>query len=119
PRAEPRILNYFPIYQNADSTQEDYYARFDVEVYQRCQQHYSRHPYDYYGRIEEPEVTEADDEHGKEYTKQGQDVPREAWQELANFHPRIDPDGEAVQVLRNRDINLDARHPGRARRQLL
>ncbi|KAG6095521.1 hypothetical protein E4U14_008186 [Claviceps sp. LM454 group G7] len=57
---------------------------FDVEVYQHRQQHYSRHPYDYYGRIEEPEVTEADDEHGKEYTKQGQDVPREAWQELAS-----------------------------------
>ncbi|KAG6201682.1 hypothetical protein E4U35_005657 [Claviceps purpurea] len=40
----------------------------------------------------EPEVTEDDSECGKEYSKQ----------ELSNFNPRIDPDGEAVQVLGNR-----------------
>ncbi|KAG6235057.1 hypothetical protein E4U23_000850, partial [Claviceps purpurea] len=129
PRASDRILNYFPIYRNADDTQEDYarvklmlhhpHRRFEdlkqvdgvsyttyVEAYQHCQQHHQGHPDDYYGRFDESDVTPADDEHDEEYTEQDEDVPREAWQELANIIPQHALDEETVQILGNRDIDL-------------
>ncbi|KAG6018677.1 hypothetical protein E4U19_008174, partial [Claviceps sp. Clav32 group G5] len=40
------------------------------------------------------------------HTEQDEDVPREAWQELANIIPRHSPDEETVQILGNRDIDL-------------
>ncbi|KAG5927022.1 hypothetical protein E4U60_000278 [Claviceps pazoutovae] len=129
PKALPRILNYFPIYQNADDTQEDYarvklmlhhpHRRFEdlkqidgvsyttyVEAYQHCQQHHQDHPQDYYGRFDESDATPVDDEHAEEYTEKDEDLPREAWQELANIIPQHAPDEETVQILGNRDIDL-------------
>ncbi|KAG6090774.1 hypothetical protein E4U30_007990, partial [Claviceps sp. LM220 group G6] len=44
-------------------------------------------------------------ENAEEYTEQGEDVPREAWQELANIIPHV-PDEETVQIFGNRDIDL-------------
>ncbi|KAG6071222.1 hypothetical protein E4U15_007564 [Claviceps sp. LM218 group G6] len=64
-----------------------------VEAYQYCQQHHQNHPQDYYGRFDESDATPPDDEHAEEYTEQDEDVPREAWQELANIIPQHDPEG--------------------------
>ncbi|KAG6053087.1 hypothetical protein E4U32_007851, partial [Claviceps aff. humidiphila group G2b] len=75
-------------------------------AYQYCQQHHQNHPQDYYGRFDESDDTPADEEHADEYTEQDEDVPREAWQELANLIPRHAPDEETVQILGNRDIDL-------------
>ncbi|KAG6310544.1 hypothetical protein E4U44_005402 [Claviceps purpurea] len=72
------------------------------------------HPDDLYGRTEEPDATEADDENDDEYAEQDQDVPQDAWQELANIQPSS-TDHDLI-LLCNRDIDVDlswARHIGR------
>ncbi|KAG6201922.1 hypothetical protein E4U35_005554 [Claviceps purpurea] len=56
------------------------------------------------GRFDESDATPADDEHAEEYTEQDKDVPREAWQELANIIPRHAPDEEHHPTRRFEDL---------------
>uniref|UniRef100_A0A4E9ER58 ATP-dependent DNA helicase n=1 Tax=Gibberella zeae TaxID=5518 RepID=A0A4E9ER58_GIBZA len=121
PSAADRILNYFPRYKSllAGGGHEDYenYCRvklmlhhphrsfdqllevegehFDTYLlaYQHCMDlHGGAHPRDYYDTI--PELPDEEDE-----------VPPEAWQDLASQLPQHDPDSEEVDLLGNRDID--------------
>lgn len=125
PRAEPRVLNYFPRYKPNEAQLEDFarvklmlhhphrsleelktvegteFDSFAAAYDHCCDVHPGLHPRDYYGELPPPPEDEFEEQPNQE-----DDIVPGDWEELAGQLPRRGLETEDLDVLGNRDVDL-------------